>query len=65
MGASLPFVCVVEFGAGFTVSKATSANLTRSFRNVPKAATSKSDCTGICHLCLAGRPDFDYEDVYL
>lgn len=32
---------------------------------MPKAASSKNDCTGICHYCLAGRPGFDYEDVCL
>ena len=46
-------------------SKASSANLVRSFRNVPKAAESRTDCTGICHLCLSGRPHYDYEDVLL
>ena len=49
----------------FVSSQATSANLQRSYRNVPKAASSKKDCTGICHLCLAGRPGLDYEDMYL
>lgn len=47
------------------VAQATSAELGRSFRNVPKASTSKTPCTGICHLCLAGRPNYDYEDVCL
>ena len=45
--------------------KATSANLNRSFRNVPKRATSRSECTGVCHLCLAGRPGYEYEDLFL
>lgn len=45
--------------------KATSALLNRSFRNVPRAATSKTECTGICHLCLAGRPPYDYENMFL
>ena len=45
--------------------EATSAQMNRSFRNVPRRATSQSDCTGICHLCLAGRPGFDYEDLFL
>ena len=47
------------------LSEATSANLNRSYRNVPKAASARTDCTGICHMCLAGRPGFDYEDVHL
>ena len=37
----------------------------RSFRNVPRAASSRAECTGICHLCLAGRPGFDFEDMQL
>ena len=46
-------------------SKATSGNMTRSYRNVPRQASSMTDCSGICHLCLAGRPNFDYEDLFL
>jgi hypothetical protein len=46
-------------------SKATSANMNRSYRNVPKAGSSKKPCTGICHICLAGRPGLDYEDMHL
>ena len=46
-------------------SKATSATFNRSFRNVPKRATSQSECTGVCHLCLAGRPGYEYEDLFL
>ena len=44
-----------------------SAQITRSYRNVPKRETSKSDCTGICHICLAGRPglDFEYMNLWL
>lgn len=42
---------------------ATSAKLVRSYRNVPRAAQSATPCTGICHLCNAGQPLFDYEDV--
>lgn len=44
--------------------QATSAKLNRSYRNVPRAATSAAPCTGICHLCLAGRPMFDFEQMY-
>lgn len=47
------------------VAKATSAELGRSFRNVPRASSSRTPCTGICHLCFAGRPNYDYEDVCL
>ena len=50
---------------GVFFSKATSANMNRSYRNVPKAGSSKKPCTGICHICLAGRPGLDYEDVRL
>ncbi len=46
-------------------SKASSARLQRSFRNVPRAASSKAPCTGICHWCLGGKPGYDYEDVPL
>ena len=31
------------------------ASLKRTFSHVPKAASSKKPCTGICHLCLAGQ----------
>ena len=27
----------------------------RTFRHLPKAASSRTDCGGICHLCMAGR----------
>ena len=47
------------------VAEATSAHLLRSYRNVPKAASSARDCTGICHICAAGQPNYDYEDVPL
>lgn len=57
--------CLMLLSWHSPLSKATSANLNRSYRNVPKAASSKSDCTGICHMCLAGRPGFDFEDVHL
>ena len=46
-------------------AKVTSAHMVRSYRNVPKAATSASECVGICHLCRAGQPDFDFENVCL
>ncbi|CAK9065744.1 Uncharacterized protein SCF082_LOCUS33582 [Durusdinium trenchii] len=46
-----------------SLDKATSAHLLRSYRNVPKAASSARDCTGICHICAAGQPNYDYEDV--
>ena len=41
------------------------AKLNRSYRNSPKAATSKSDDHGICHLCYAGLAGYPYEDVCL
>lgn len=37
--------------------------LNRSFYNAPKRASSQKDCTGICHLCEAGRPGVPYEDL--
>ena len=37
--------------------------LNRSFYNTPKRAVSKTACTGVCHKCLAGRPQFPFEDV--
>ena len=37
--------------------------LGRSFYNAPKRSSSKKPCTGICHFCLAGRPNFPYEDL--
>lgn len=37
--------------------------LTRSFSNQPKQASSQKPCTGICHYCLAGRPDIPFEDM--
>ena len=39
--------------------------LKRSFNNVPKKATSMSVCKGICHLCPAGQPGFDWENMSL
>lgn len=39
--------------------------LNRSWSNAPKRATSRKDCTGICHYCLAGRPDYPYEDLMM
>ena len=44
--------------------KATAARLDRSYKNGPKSASSIKDGTGICHLCLAGRPRYDYEDLH-
>ena len=37
--------------------------LGRSFYNAPKRSSSKKPCTGICHYCLAGRPNIPYEDL--
>ena len=37
---------------------------TRSFGNAAKAETSKKAGTGICHLCLADRPGFPFEDFH-
>ena len=41
------------------------ANLTRSYRNCPKQASSKQPDKGICHLCYAGFEGYPYEDVPL
>lgn len=38
-------------------------NLNRSFANAPKRATARKPCTGVCHYCLAGRPDIPFEDL--
>lgn len=46
-------------------SEVSSGRLLRSFRNVPKAASSQGVLGGICHLCRAGQPNFDYEDLQL
>lgn len=37
--------------------------LNRSFHNAPKRASSNKNCTGICHLCEAGRPGVPFEDL--
>ena len=39
--------------------------LRRSFANVPKHKVGplSRECTGVCHLCLAGRPNWPYEEV--
>ena len=39
------------------------ANLTRSYRNAPKRASSKAPNKCICHLCMAGAAAFPYEDM--
>ena len=43
--------------------QAASADLNRSDKNGPKAQKASKPCTGICHLCLAGRPMYDFEDL--
>lgn len=48
-----------------STSKATSAGLVRSYRNVPRRESSTKTCAGICHLCLGGRPGYDYEHMFL
>ncbi|CAE8651945.1 unnamed protein product [Polarella glacialis] len=35
----------------------------RSFSHVPKQASSKAPCVGICHRCMGGCPDVPFEDV--
>lgn len=55
---------VVVFSQSST-SKATSAGLVRSYRNVPRRESSTKSCTGIRHLCLGGRPGYDYEHMSL
>lgn len=42
---------------------ASSANLTRSYRNVTKKASAKKEPKPICHICLAGSPEYAFEDV--
>ena len=37
--------------------------LTRSFYNQPKRESSKKECVGICHWCLAGRDAYPFEDL--
>ena len=39
--------------------------LKRSFQNVPKQARSKKPCKGICQVCPAGQPGFDFENMSL
>ena len=39
------------------------AGLNRSFYNQPKQAQASRACSGICHLCLAGRPEYPFEDL--
>ena len=60
-----PVLSYNEVSATFPGLQHPNAQLQRSFRNVPRAATSKAPCTGICHLCLGGQPGYDYEDVPL
>lgn len=38
-------------------------HLWRSFHNAPKKESSRTPCTGVCHLCDAGVPDVPYEDL--
>ena len=47
------------------LAKVTSGNLNRSYRRCVKAATSKKDPAGICHLCNAGITDLDFENLFL
>ena len=44
---------------------ASAGKLVRTFRRGPKAASSKKAGQGVCHLCRAGQPGFDYEDMFL
>lgn len=39
-----------------------SAHLERHFRRAPKRGESGMQCPGVCHLCLAGMPAFNFED---
>lgn len=39
------------------------AGLNRSFYNQPKKESSRKPCGGICHYCLAGRPNIPFEDT--
>ena len=36
---------------------------TRSFNNAQKRATVRNPCRGICHLCKAGQPQYDFEQL--
>ena len=58
----LQYWCVSLYTKGDWPYLCKIGRLTRSFRNMPKQASSKKDCTGICHLCLAGRPRIPFED---
>ncbi|CAL1134475.1 unnamed protein product [Cladocopium goreaui] len=54
--------CINAVGDWMWLAKA--GNLERSFSNVPKKPlVAGSRPKGICHLCLAGRPGFDFENL--
>ena len=44
---------------------AKSGGLERTFMNIPKHAgePNRQACKGVCHLCLAGQPGWDYEQI--
>lgn len=42
---------------------AKSGSLERTFMNVPKHAVNHQECKGVCHLCLAGRPTWPFEQL--
>ena len=59
-------VCDRETNLSIPVSaKASAAKLERSFKNGPKSAHAAKPCGGICHLCCAGKPGLDFEDLHL
>ena len=37
----------------------------RSYKNGPKAANAAKPGGGICHLCCAGKPSYDFENLHL
>ena len=60
-----------SFSLGFltcllgSILQASAGKLIRTFRRGPKAASSKKGGGGVCHLCLAGQPEYDFEDMTL
>lgn len=40
-----------------------SGMLLRSYRNVQKHRRQSKPCVGVCHMCAAGKPQFDFEQI--
>ena len=55
--------------SGFVVPQVSSASLERSYRRAPKGASQckkyADDPPGICHLCMGGTKEGDWEDLTL